>query len=231
LGGACESIGRLAKLLAKAPAGMHYSEHLEGDGAAIFVQACKLGAEGSSRSTASMRIGPGPARLGSRSRTRGRPACCGFRTPSRDRSSRGRVFVSRGSTGRKKEIASSLRRGPFWNAGATSHPGSMTEECIAHGAKVADCWQAGINDHKIQTLDQSLPWRTALPVAPWGKRLRCVHNGGNSLAQAFPSRLDKLLESANVQRYLAQFMDTRIVRFRGHCWMRIATILMMIWSS
>jgi hypothetical protein len=37
---------RLAKLLAKAPPGIQYSEHLEGDGAAIFGHACKLGAEG-----------------------------------------------------------------------------------------------------------------------------------------------------------------------------------------
>ena len=35
-----------AKLLAKASAGIHYTEHLEGDGAAIFAHACKLGAEG-----------------------------------------------------------------------------------------------------------------------------------------------------------------------------------------
>ena len=37
---------RLAQLLADAPAGIQYSEHLEGDGAAIFAHACKLGAEG-----------------------------------------------------------------------------------------------------------------------------------------------------------------------------------------
>jgi bifunctional non-homologous end joining protein LigD len=36
----------LAKLLAKATAGIQYSEHLEGDGAAIFAHACRLGAEG-----------------------------------------------------------------------------------------------------------------------------------------------------------------------------------------
>jgi bifunctional non-homologous end joining protein LigD len=37
---------RLAELLASAPAGIRYSEHLEGDGAAIFAHACRLGAEG-----------------------------------------------------------------------------------------------------------------------------------------------------------------------------------------
>ena len=37
---------RLAELLANARSGIQYSEHLEGDGAAIFAHACKLGAEG-----------------------------------------------------------------------------------------------------------------------------------------------------------------------------------------
>jgi bifunctional non-homologous end joining protein LigD len=41
-----ERKAKLAKLLAKAPAGIRYSEHLEGDGAAIFALACGLGAEG-----------------------------------------------------------------------------------------------------------------------------------------------------------------------------------------
>jgi bifunctional non-homologous end joining protein LigD len=41
-----ERKARLAKLLARAPAGIHYTEHLEGDGAAIFAHACRLGAEG-----------------------------------------------------------------------------------------------------------------------------------------------------------------------------------------
>jgi bifunctional non-homologous end joining protein LigD len=41
-----ERQARLAMLLAKAPAGIQYSEHLEGDGAAIFAHACRLGAEG-----------------------------------------------------------------------------------------------------------------------------------------------------------------------------------------
>jgi bifunctional non-homologous end joining protein LigD len=41
-----ERKARLEKMLAKAPVGIQYSEHLEGDGAAIFAHACKLGCEG-----------------------------------------------------------------------------------------------------------------------------------------------------------------------------------------
>jgi bifunctional non-homologous end joining protein LigD len=41
-----ESKKRLAELLADAPAGIQYTGHLEGDGAAIFAHACQLGAEG-----------------------------------------------------------------------------------------------------------------------------------------------------------------------------------------
>jgi bifunctional non-homologous end joining protein LigD len=41
-----ERKARLAKLLAKVPAGIQYTEHLEGDGSAIFAHACKLGFEG-----------------------------------------------------------------------------------------------------------------------------------------------------------------------------------------
>jgi hypothetical protein len=41
-----ERKARLAKLLTKAKAGIQYTEHLEGDGAAIFAHACRLGAEG-----------------------------------------------------------------------------------------------------------------------------------------------------------------------------------------
>jgi ATP-dependent DNA ligase len=37
---------RLAKLMAKAPAGLQFTEHLEGDGAVIFAHAYKLGLEG-----------------------------------------------------------------------------------------------------------------------------------------------------------------------------------------
>jgi bifunctional non-homologous end joining protein LigD len=36
----------LAKLIANAPAGLQFTEHLEGDGAVIFAHACKLGFEG-----------------------------------------------------------------------------------------------------------------------------------------------------------------------------------------
>jgi bifunctional non-homologous end joining protein LigD len=41
-----ERKARLEKLLTGAPAGIRYTEHLEGDGATIFAHACKLGAEG-----------------------------------------------------------------------------------------------------------------------------------------------------------------------------------------
>jgi bifunctional non-homologous end joining protein LigD len=41
-----ERKARLAQLLAKPSAGIQYSEHLEGDGVAIFAHACKLGCEG-----------------------------------------------------------------------------------------------------------------------------------------------------------------------------------------
>jgi bifunctional non-homologous end joining protein LigD len=70
-----ERKARLAKLLARAPVGIHYTEYLEGDGAAIFAHACRLGAEGQSRSTASTPIDPGRRRPGLRSRTR--LVCCG----------------------------------------------------------------------------------------------------------------------------------------------------------
>jgi bifunctional non-homologous end joining protein LigD len=33
-------------LLANAPAGIQYNEHVEGDGATVFAHACKLGLEG-----------------------------------------------------------------------------------------------------------------------------------------------------------------------------------------
>jgi bifunctional non-homologous end joining protein LigD len=37
---------RLEKLITEAPAGIQYSQHLDGDGATIFAHACKLGLEG-----------------------------------------------------------------------------------------------------------------------------------------------------------------------------------------
>jgi bifunctional non-homologous end joining protein LigD len=41
-----ERKAKLSKLIAKAPPGIRYGEHLEGDGATIFAHACKLGLEG-----------------------------------------------------------------------------------------------------------------------------------------------------------------------------------------
>jgi bifunctional non-homologous end joining protein LigD len=37
---------RLEKLLAKAPAGIQYNDHVEGDGQLVFEHACKIGLEG-----------------------------------------------------------------------------------------------------------------------------------------------------------------------------------------
>jgi bifunctional non-homologous end joining protein LigD len=55
-----ERKAKLGKLLAKAPAGIQFSEHLKGDGAAIFAHACKLGCEGivSKRADSAYRSGP-----------------------------------------------------------------------------------------------------------------------------------------------------------------------------
>jgi bifunctional non-homologous end joining protein LigD len=41
-----ERKARLERLLANARAGIQFSEHIAGDGAAIFAHACKLGCEG-----------------------------------------------------------------------------------------------------------------------------------------------------------------------------------------
>jgi bifunctional non-homologous end joining protein LigD len=52
-------------LCEKAPARVQYSEHLEGDGAAIFAHVCELGAEGivSKRRDHPYRAGPSKGRL------------------------------------------------------------------------------------------------------------------------------------------------------------------------
>jgi ATP dependent DNA ligase domain len=51
---------KLAKLLARKPAGIVFNEHTEEDGAAVFRHACKLGFEGivSKRLNAAYRSGP-----------------------------------------------------------------------------------------------------------------------------------------------------------------------------
>jgi ATP-dependent DNA ligase len=60
-----ERKARLAELLAKAPTGIHFVEHMEGDGATIFEHACKLGLEGivSKRRGHPYRSGPSKAWL------------------------------------------------------------------------------------------------------------------------------------------------------------------------
>jgi bifunctional non-homologous end joining protein LigD len=57
-----ERKARLKKLLAKVLAGIQYSEHLEGDGAAIFTHACKLGAEGIVSKHRERAYRPGPSK-------------------------------------------------------------------------------------------------------------------------------------------------------------------------
>ena len=55
-----ERKARLAKLLRRAPTGIHLVEHESGDGSKIFEAACQLGLEGivSKRRNASYRAGP-----------------------------------------------------------------------------------------------------------------------------------------------------------------------------
>jgi bifunctional non-homologous end joining protein LigD len=55
-----ERKAKLARLLARAPIGIVYSEHTEEDGAVVFRHACKLGLEGivSKRLSAPYRSGP-----------------------------------------------------------------------------------------------------------------------------------------------------------------------------
>jgi bifunctional non-homologous end joining protein LigD len=58
-----ERKAKLEQLITGAPAGILYSEHLEGDGATIFAHACKLGFEGivSKRRESPYRSGPSKA--------------------------------------------------------------------------------------------------------------------------------------------------------------------------
>jgi bifunctional non-homologous end joining protein LigD len=60
-----ERKSKLERLLSGARAGIRYNEHTEGDGAAIFAHACKLGAEGivSKRREYPYRSGPSKAWL------------------------------------------------------------------------------------------------------------------------------------------------------------------------
>jgi hypothetical protein len=52
---------RLARLLARAAAGLAFNEHIEADGAAVFQHACKMGLKASCRSGSTSRIAPGLA--------------------------------------------------------------------------------------------------------------------------------------------------------------------------
>jgi hypothetical protein len=80
-------------LLAKAPAGIQYSEHLEGDGAAIFVHACKLGAEGIVSKHRGHPYDRAQARPGSRSKIRRRRAFCASKPPTDGRYLRGHGYL------------------------------------------------------------------------------------------------------------------------------------------
>jgi ATP-dependent DNA ligase len=57
-----ERKAKLEQLLAKAPAGIHFNEHMAGDGAAIFAHACKLGAEGIVSKHRERAYRPGPSK-------------------------------------------------------------------------------------------------------------------------------------------------------------------------
>ena len=72
-----ERKARLAKLLARAPAGIQYTEHLEGDGAAIFAHACRLGAEGIVSKHREHPYRSGPTKAWLKTKNPRRPACCG----------------------------------------------------------------------------------------------------------------------------------------------------------
>jgi ATP-dependent DNA ligase len=54
---------RLRKLLARGDGGLRFVEHLEGDGAAIFAHACRLGLEGIVSKRADSRYRAGPSRV------------------------------------------------------------------------------------------------------------------------------------------------------------------------
>ena len=67
----------LEKVLAKAPVGIQFNEHVEFDDVTVFEAACKMGLEGSSRSGATSPIRAASLRAGSSSRTRRVRRCCG----------------------------------------------------------------------------------------------------------------------------------------------------------
>jgi bifunctional non-homologous end joining protein LigD len=75
-----ERKAKLAKILAKAPPGIQYTEHIDGDGAAIFAHACRLGAEGIVSKHREHPYRPGPSKAWLKTKNRRRPACCGSGT-------------------------------------------------------------------------------------------------------------------------------------------------------
>jgi ATP-dependent DNA ligase len=73
-----ERKARLAELLAEAPAGVVYTEHMEGDGAAIFAHACRLGAEGIISKHREHPYRSGTSKAWLKTKNRRRLACSGF---------------------------------------------------------------------------------------------------------------------------------------------------------
>ena len=65
---------RLRKLLERPRDGIEYVEHLEGDGAAIFEQACQLGLEGIVSKHIGMRYQAGPSKTWVKVKNRKHPA-------------------------------------------------------------------------------------------------------------------------------------------------------------
>jgi bifunctional non-homologous end joining protein LigD len=70
---------RLLRLLTKAPAGVHYTEHLEGDGAVIFAHACRLGAEGIVSKHRDHPYRSGPSKAWLKTKNPGAPGVLRFR--------------------------------------------------------------------------------------------------------------------------------------------------------
>jgi hypothetical protein len=74
-----ERKAKLQKVRAKAPAGIQFDEHIEGDGAAIFAHACKLGLEGIVSKHREHPYRSGPSKVWLKIKTQRRQACRDFR--------------------------------------------------------------------------------------------------------------------------------------------------------
>jgi bifunctional non-homologous end joining protein LigD len=74
-----ERKARLQQLLGEPQAGIQYSEHLEGDGAAIFAHACKLGFEGIVSKHREHRYRSGPSKAWLKTKNPAAPGMLRFR--------------------------------------------------------------------------------------------------------------------------------------------------------